>query len=534
MEERGSGPAPVRVGRYALCDEIASGGMASVHFGRLLGHAGFSRIVAIKRLLPHVARDPDFVSMFVDEARLAARIRHPNVVPIVDVEAVAGELLLVMEYVHGETLSRLLRTARKRGERVPLPIVATIFSNILHGLHAAHEAHDTHGRPLGIVHRDVSPQNLLVGADGVARVVDFGVAKAAHRLQTTRDGQLKGKLAYMAPEQITATGDRRMDVYAASVVLWETLTGERLFDGENDGAIMHQVLNMAVPAPSARVADLPSAWDEIVLRGLARVITVRFPTARAMALAIEQGATMARPSEVGEWVAGCAHEALARRTAQMARLDRTSDSRISTRVSAPTRVERRRETPQGDSPGDANGAPNRAVDSDGAPPPRMSWLQRVSEQPIATTLRSPGGRAATGGALAATLVLVLVLASRSRSPASVASGAAERGVGAATVATATPAATGTATATAASSGSSAPDTPAPPSAAPQANVPPPDPAPNEKAVERPTPSLRRPTEATAAAAPAQAAPRTAGATPRATRDASKKQVSLGTLLDSPN
>jgi serine/threonine protein kinase len=208
--------APRSIGRYVLYGEIASGGMATVHFGRLSGPAGFSRTVAIKRLHPQYAKDPEFVSMFLDEARLAARIRHPNVVTTLDVVTTGAEIFLVMEYVQGESLSRLLRAVRPMMTPADTRIVATIVSGVLHGLHAAHEARDEQGQPLRIVHRDVSPQNVLVGTDGVPRVLDFGVAKAAGRVQTTREGQLKGKLAYMAPEQVRGEVTRVTDVYSAS------------------------------------------------------------------------------------------------------------------------------------------------------------------------------------------------------------------------------------------------------------------------------------------------------------------------------
>ncbi|HSQ67748.1 MAG TPA: serine/threonine-protein kinase, partial [Polyangiaceae bacterium] len=218
------------IGRYVLCDAIASGGMATVHLGRLLGPVGFSRTVAIKRLHPHFARDPEFVAMFLDEARLAARIRHPNVVSTLDVVVLQGELFVVMDYVHGEALSKLIRA----NGAVPPPIAASIIAGVLYGLHAAHEAKTDDGAPLHIVHRDISPQNVLVGVDGSARVVDFGVAKAVGRLQTTREGALKGKIAYMSPEQIsTDSVDRRTDIYAASVVLWEMLTGKRLYQADH-------------------------------------------------------------------------------------------------------------------------------------------------------------------------------------------------------------------------------------------------------------------------------------------------------------
>src|SRR5580658_1265694 len=231
-------PPPRMVGRYALYEKIASGGMATVHIGRLLGPVGFTRTVAIKRMHPQFTGDPEFVSMFLDEARLAARIRHPNVVSTLDVVAMNGELFLVMDYVPGESLARLVRGATLRGERIPPAIAATIMVGVLHGLHAAHEARNDRGEPLEVVHRDVSPQNILVGIDGVSRVLDFGVAKAVGRLHTTRDGQLKGKLAYMAPEQLRGTTTRLTDVYAASIVLWEALTSKRPFQAENEAQMV--------------------------------------------------------------------------------------------------------------------------------------------------------------------------------------------------------------------------------------------------------------------------------------------------------
>jgi eukaryotic-like serine/threonine-protein kinase len=326
MTEAEASSSPIRrIGRYALYGEIASGGMATVYLGRQWGQAGFARTVAIKRLHPQHAKEPDFVAMFLDEARLAARIRHPNVVPTLDVVATDGELFLVMEYVQGESFSRLLRAARQRNESVPTRVVAAVLADVLHGLHAAHEATSEKGEPLGLVHRDVSPHNVLVGSDGAARVVDFGVAKAAGRIQTTREGQLKGKIAYMAPEQITGVASRRTDVYAASVVLWEALTARRLFTGENDASVMNQVINSKVDPPSKHVAGLDPAWDEIVLKGLEREEDKRFATAREMALEIEERMQLARGTEVGAWVDALARESLAKRAAEVTAIESASD-----------------------------------------------------------------------------------------------------------------------------------------------------------------------------------------------------------------
>jgi serine/threonine-protein kinase len=301
--------APEVFGRYALYEEIASGGMATVHFGRLLGPAGFARTVAIKRLHRQHAKDADFVTMFLDEARLAARIHHPNVVSTLDVVSSGGELLVVMDYVHGESLSRLMRD-----RPVPPPLAAAIVSGALHGLHAAHEAKNERGEPLSIVHRDVSPQNIIVGADGLARVLDFGIAKAVDRLASTRDEVLKGKLSYMAPEQLLGNAaTRQSDVYAASVVLWEALTGQRLFEGEQ-GEIISGVMNDRVAPPSEHVAGVPAALDDIVRRGMSRDLRERYPTAHEMALAIESRAKVAHASEVASWLRSIARETLDERT----------------------------------------------------------------------------------------------------------------------------------------------------------------------------------------------------------------------------
>jgi serine/threonine-protein kinase len=316
-----------RFGRYRLYDVIAAGGMATVHYGRLHGELGFARTVAIKRLHRDYARDPEFVAMFMDEARLTMRVQHPNVVQTLDVVAAEGELLLVMEYVPAVSLWQLLGAARRLGERVPPPVAAAVVGDALRGLHAAHEATDEAGGPLDIVHRDVSPQNILVGTDGIARVLDFGVAKASGRQQVTREGQVKGKFAYMAPEQITnVCVTRQSDVFAASIVLWEALTGTRLFEADSETALLARVLSAPIEPPSAVAPGLDPQLDRIALRGLSRDLSTRYATAREMARDLDEHAGVPSASPVTEWVERLAGDDLARRAARVVEIENESRS----------------------------------------------------------------------------------------------------------------------------------------------------------------------------------------------------------------
>jgi len=319
---------PLRVvGRYAVYNEIAAGGMATVHIGRLLGPVGFARTVAVKRLHPQFAKDPEFVSMFLDEARLAARVQHPNVVATIDVVATDGELFLIMDYVRGESLSKLVRTVKKQGGRMPPRIAASICCGFLHGLHAAHEAKNERGDRIDLVHRDVSPQNVLVGADGIARVLDFGIAKAAGRVQVTRDGQIKGKLAYMPPEQLSGRElTRAVDIYASAVVMWETLTGERLFKGETESETLAKILRDDVLPPSEVVPGLGTVFDAPILRALSRDPKQRHATARELAFELEKCVGVASASEVGEWVENMVGSILSAREDQIAEIESNSSN----------------------------------------------------------------------------------------------------------------------------------------------------------------------------------------------------------------
>jgi serine/threonine-protein kinase len=316
---------PLSIGRYVLFGEIASGGMAAVHFGRLVGPAGFARPVAIKRLHAQFARDPTFVTMLLDEGRLAARIQHPNVVPTLDVVTHGDEVFIVLEYIPGVSLAHLSRSVRRSAMHIPPIIGASIVAGMLQGLHAAHEAKDEQGEFLELVHRDVSPQNALVGGDGVPRLIDFGIAKAASRLQTTQDHALKGKLAYMAPEQIRGEPvTRRTDVYSASVMLWETLTSQRLFEADNEANLLAKLLTYDPPPPSAVRPDIPPSLDRTVLRGLERDPSRRYGSAREMAAHIQACIGVASPMEIGDWLERTAGEELREQAARIEAMERDS------------------------------------------------------------------------------------------------------------------------------------------------------------------------------------------------------------------
>ncbi len=316
------GSTEQRGGTYAIHDEIGSGGMATVHLGQLFGARGFARTVAVKVLHASYAKNETFVARFLDEARLVARIHHPNVMPTLDVFTEGDELRIVMEYVAGESLDRLQASARARGEHVPARVACAIVAGALHGLHAAHEAKNEFGEPLGIIHLDVSPQNILVGQDGTTRLLDFGVARAKGGDVEAAGG---GKSAYLAPEQVTGGPvSPRTDIFAASVVLWELLTGEPLFAADNHAATMQRVLGAVIPPASSKLHELPARLDEVLKTGLQRQPARRFATARQMALELEGAMAPALPSEVGRWVESVAKETLLARAAKVQAMEANS------------------------------------------------------------------------------------------------------------------------------------------------------------------------------------------------------------------
>lgn len=283
--------------RYTLDAKIASGGIATVYRGRGASALGFERPVAIKVCHPHLVDGPGRAAAFLEEARIAARIRHPHVVATLDVIATDGGVSIVMEYVEGRTVAELIRAAGRNDAPISVGVAARIVADALLGLHAAHELRDDEGRPMDLVHRDVSPQNVLVSVDGFAKVADFGVFKARGReAPSTEVGALKGKLGYVAPEVYLgkAPVTRAADVFAAGVVLWELVAGRRLFGDETHAGVMHAVLHGEPPPLSSLRSDVPASLEAIVARALALDPAQRFPSADAFACALEPFASSAR------------------------------------------------------------------------------------------------------------------------------------------------------------------------------------------------------------------------------------------------
>jgi eukaryotic-like serine/threonine-protein kinase len=288
----------LRVGRYELLVPIAQGGMAEVWIARLVGDLGFQRIVALKTIRPEYAQDPSFRRSFFEEARIAARVSHANVVDVLDLGEEGPILFQVMRLIEGDSIAKLLRHRHERLGKpaelsgLPVQIAVRIMIDALAGLHAAHEITDDDGVAMQLVHRDVTPHNILVGIDGVARLADFGVAKALGRLVDETDaGQLRGKPGYFAPEQIARRPlDRRTDVFAAGIVLWEAITGKHLFRTEEMRPAQSSIDAETYPEPRTAAEPVPPPISEVVMRALSKRPEDRYATAAEMSLALEQAA----------------------------------------------------------------------------------------------------------------------------------------------------------------------------------------------------------------------------------------------------
>ena len=326
------------LGRYALRHSVAHGGMASVYLATLAGAHQFQRWVAIKVMHEHLSYDEKFVEMFMDEARLAARIQHPNVCQVLDFGEEEGTYFIVMEYLHGETFSQTVKRCWGRDGDLPAGLAARVVGDIARGLHAAHELRTANRELLNVVHRDVSPQNMIVLYDGVAKITDFGIARARGRISSTQSGVLKGKFAYMSPEQLNGEAiDRRSDVWALGVVLWEASVGRRLFRSRSEGETALKVVQGEIPRPSDLNPSIPGQLDDIVLGALSRDIGARIQTAGELAAALDDfiHAQVLRwgPSEVGTYMDRLFRD---RRTARDAMLDAREGEQIETIVSEET------------------------------------------------------------------------------------------------------------------------------------------------------------------------------------------------------
>ncbi len=278
MAQRG-----VRFGKYVLLNRIAVGGMAEIFLARQEGLEGFEKTICIKRIRPHLSSQPNFVRMFLNEAKLAAQLNHPNIVQIYDLGRINESYFIAMEYISGRDMSRIIPKGEKKEIPFPMIYALKIASNCLEGLYYAHTKTDAYGNPLNIVHRDITPENVLVGFNGTVKIVDFGIAKASTQLEQTRAGEIKGKLSYMSPEQAMGQQlDARSDIFALGAVLYEWITGYKLFTGENEMAILKSIIDGKIYPPSYFKEDVPEAVEKILMKALAKDREDRYQSAWEM------------------------------------------------------------------------------------------------------------------------------------------------------------------------------------------------------------------------------------------------------------
>jgi serine/threonine protein kinase len=269
--------APITFGQYHLLDRINIGGMAEVYKAKVFGQDGGDRLVAIKRILPNIAEDNEFVTMFIDEAKIAVHLTHPNIAQIFDLGQINGSYFIALEYVSGKDLRSIFDRARKTGGTIPLSLACYVIGKLCDGLDYAHRRKDAANRDLNIVHRDISPQNCLISYDGDVKLIDFGIAKAANKASKTQAGILKGKFGYMSPEQVRGVPlDRRSDIFAAGVCLYEVITGERLFVADSDFSTLEKVRNVDIKLPSVVNKAIPTELEHIVLKALRKDVEDRF------------------------------------------------------------------------------------------------------------------------------------------------------------------------------------------------------------------------------------------------------------------
>ncbi len=397
--------APKIIGRYELLTRLATGGMAELFLARERGLAGLERLVVIKRILPHLADQPSFVEMFLREARIVARLSHPNVVQIYELGQESESYHIAMEYIHGSTVRELLVLAQKKGCQMPLDVAVAIIDQACRGLHAAHELCDLDGKPLGLVHRDISPHNLMCTTDGHVKLLDFGVAKSTSAsVEATYSGNLKGKFAYLSPEQcLHEPLDRRSDVFAMGIVMWEMFTMRRLFKRKTELEMMQSIIGGNAPAPSKFREDLPAAIEEVIKKALVTDREDRFASAEALRQALAEAASACgvEPQEKGvaDFLSDVAGERLAKRKATVesaCERELTTDERrhLLHMTGTSSRAQSYSEV--------APDAPTVVERPEGMEGSEVSF--QTSEQSVEELLKSAGGQggAETSGSLTAT------------------------------------------------------------------------------------------------------------------------------------
>jgi len=319
---------PRVLGKYTLVEQIGEGGMARIFLARSRGIGGFEKLVVVKQMLPRLADDAEFVARFLQEARLTATLDHPNIASVHEVGEGAGGVYYAMEYVRGRDLHRVVRRAAQLGRPLQFDEVVAIVSSLCAGLHHAHTCVGSDGRPLGIVHRDVSPANVLLSFDGAVKLADFGVAKIRSAQVATEAGTLRGKIAYMSPEQCRGEElDRRSDVYAVGVLAWELLTGQRMRTSDNEIALVRRIADEDAPSPTALRPDIPPALERIVMRALHRDPAQRYVSAHAVQLDLEQLAHDARMVVAPRTIAAMMHALFAAEIERAADVDETEPTR---------------------------------------------------------------------------------------------------------------------------------------------------------------------------------------------------------------
>jgi serine/threonine protein kinase len=278
-----------RLGKYEILKRLAIGGMAEIYLARVSNLPGYQKQLVVKRILPQLASKPDFVEMFLDEARIAATLQHPNIVQTFEVAEADGNYFIVMEYLHGEDLRSLMSILPSHSPAMPLQHALNVIIGVAAGLHYAHEKVGFDGRPLEIVHRDANPQNVIISFDGAVKLLDFGIAKATNRFAETRFGTLKGKVPYMSPEQCRSEAlDRRSDIFSLGIMLYELTLGRRLYKGQSDFAVLKQIVEGSVTRPRAIDPNYPEALETIVMRALDKDRAARYQTARELQIELEQ------------------------------------------------------------------------------------------------------------------------------------------------------------------------------------------------------------------------------------------------------